>query len=91
MTFNISFGQKIIYGRISSIDGQPIRGVNVMTESRRIKTRTNKNGEYKITLTASEQKLIFKKRGFVTNEIELGTKTALDLTMIDAIEFQQEK
>jgi TonB-linked SusC/RagA family outer membrane protein len=79
-----------ISGRVTSsedVDGLP--GVNVVEKGTTNGTITNLNGEYSINV-AEGATLVFSSVGFTTEEIEIGTRTIIDLVMVPDIMQLQE-
>ncbi|QTY26901.1 carboxypeptidase-like regulatory domain-containing protein [Flavobacterium sp. CS20] len=66
-------------------DGLPIPGVNVIIKNTSSGTQTDFDGKYSISL-ASNQILQFSYVGFKTQEIRVGTKTTIDVTMKQDLE-----
>ena len=89
----VSFGQhKTIYGTVTSeFDGRPIKGVRVILVDSKVKVKTNDKGEYRINIPDTGQKLLFRKRKYTTTEVELGTKTQLNVGMTASVNFRQSK
>src|SRR5690606_5882163 len=67
---------------ISHEDSQGLPGVNVVVKGTSFGTVTDINGVYKIDVPSSETTLVFSSVGYVTEEIEVGNQTTIDLTMV---------
>ena len=64
-------------GVVSSSDGMPLPGVNVLVKGTNTGTQTNMDGQY--TLRASQgQQLVFSFLGFSSQTITLGNETQID-------------
>ncbi|WP_047445362.1 SusC/RagA family TonB-linked outer membrane protein [Alistipes sp. ZOR0009] len=67
----------------SSEDGQPIPGVTIIVKGiSGVGTTTNIDGKYSISVPASGKTLVFSYIGFVTQEIALQGKTAVNVVLI---------
>ncbi|MBG6234626.1 TonB-linked SusC/RagA family outer membrane protein [Pedobacter sp. CAN_A7] len=75
MTF--AYGQtKVISGKVTSSDGNPISGVSVTIKGvNSTGTQTNAGGNYQITLPNNAQTLIFSYISFKTQEIAASSST----------------
>ncbi|HMJ69282.1 MAG TPA: TonB-dependent receptor [Cyclobacteriaceae bacterium] len=80
--------EKTISGRVvAADDGSALPGVNVVVKGTTNGTVTDSNGEYRITAPASAEQLIFSFIGFQTQEVTVGSRNVIDLTM--AADVQQ--
>ncbi len=66
---------------ISADDKKPIPGVQVVVEGTTVGTVTNLDGFYELTVPASAKRLVFSFIGMVSQVIEIGTQTTIDVTM----------
>ena len=74
-----SFGQQSVTGKItSSEDNQGIPGVSVAVKGTNKGATSDVNGNYKI-VADSKAKLTFSAIGFVSQEVEVGSRTVVDL------------
>jgi TonB-linked SusC/RagA family outer membrane protein len=73
---------KSITGKvISSEDGQPIPGVNVVVQGTSKGTVTDFNGDYTIELGPDENSLSFSFVGFLTQTVSVEGRTKVDVTL----------
>ncbi len=80
-----------ITGKVtSSEDGEGLPGVNVIIKDTSQGTVTDVNGEYKINVPSPETVLVFSSVGYQTEEITVGNKTAIDVTLVPDITALQE-
>lgn len=81
----LSFGQvqeRTITGTVTaSEDGSPLPGVNVILIGTSTGTVTDGQGKYEIKVPATGAKLAFSFIGYVSQEISVGTKTVIDVSM----------
>src|SRR5690606_8887748 len=76
-----------VRGRVvSESDGIGLPGVTVMEKGTNNGTVTNLNGEYTLEVTGTSSVLIFSYVGFVTQEITVGSKTEIDISMVESID-----
>ena len=66
-----SSGQTQVTGTVTSGDGMPIPGVNVLVEGTDNGTQTNFDGYYEIDIETSNPTLIFSYVGYTTKEIDV--------------------
>jgi len=65
----------------SADDNKPIPGVQVVVEGTTIGTVTNLDGFYELAVPASAKRLVYSFVGMVSQIIEIGTQTTIDVTM----------
>jgi len=65
----------------SADDNKPIPGVQVVVEGTTIGTVTNLDGFYELAIPASAKRLVYSFVGMVSQTIEIGTQTTIDVTM----------
>ncbi len=74
--------ERAISGRVMSTeDGTPIPGVNVVVKGTTNGTTTDANGNYTLSVPASGGTLVFSFIGLKTDEVAIGEKTVIDLSM----------
>lgn len=73
---------RIISGRVtSSEDGLPVPGVNILVKGTATGTSTDADGKYSISIPPSGVTLVFSYLGHVTQEIEVGTQSSIDVLL----------
>jgi TonB-linked SusC/RagA family outer membrane protein len=84
------FGQQTVSGKItSSEDGQGIPGVSIAVKGTSRGTTSDVNGNYKIAAD-NKAKIVFSAIGFVSQEIEVGSKSTIDLKMMSDVQSLNE-
>jgi Ca-activated chloride channel family protein len=74
--------ERTITGTVISVDdGMPMPGVNVVIKGTTIGTITDTYGKYQITIPPKHDELVFSFIGYKTQEISIGTKTVIDVSM----------
>lgn len=66
---------------ISDEDRQSIPGVNIVIQGTTQGTVTDVDGNYRIRVPSTESVLVFSSIGFVTQEIRVGNRTLINVTM----------
>ena len=73
--------ERTVTGKVSSDDGFPLPGVNVVVKGTSNGTITDSNGSYSISAPASGATLVFSFVGFTTQEVEVGAKALIDVQL----------
>jgi TonB-linked SusC/RagA family outer membrane protein len=74
-----------IQGTVKSTDGGPIPGVNVMIKGTTMGTVTDVGGEFNLSVPSRESVLVFSFIGYETQEIVVGNRSALEVTLEEDI------
>jgi TonB-linked SusC/RagA family outer membrane protein len=79
---SIAFAQdRIVSGKITDENGQPLPGVNVMVKGTTIGSVSDSDGVYSINRVNDNSVLIFSFIGYLSKEIPVGARTVVDLEM----------
>jgi TonB-linked SusC/RagA family outer membrane protein len=82
---------RTITGRINSAEDESgLPGVNVIVKGTSLGTVTDVNGQYSIDVEQEGAVLVFSSVGFVTQEIIVGNRSVIDLTMLTDITALEE-
>jgi TonB-linked SusC/RagA family outer membrane protein len=74
--------ERIVTGQVLSADDKnPLPGANVSLKGTTRGTTTDAQGRYRISLTGENPVLIFSSVGAVSQEITVGTQTAINITL----------
>src|SRR3970282_2141085 len=74
--------ERTVSGKVtSSEDGSAIPGVNVLLKGTAAGSVTDATGDYCLSVPESGGTLVFSFIGFVTQEIEIGSRSRVDLSM----------
>jgi len=73
--------QKLVTGAVTDAAGEPLPGVTVMIKGTTQGTITDANGVYSITIPDDNSTLAFSYVGFKTQEILVGSKRAVNVTL----------
>jgi TonB-linked SusC/RagA family outer membrane protein len=71
-----------VTGRVlSGEDNTGLPGVNIVVQGTTVGTVSDINGDYSLEVPGESSILVFSSVGFITEEISVGTKTVIDLTL----------
>ena len=70
-----------VTGRVSGPGGTPLSGVSVSIKGTSTGTTTNESGNYSISVPDKQSTLVFSYVGFGTQEVVVGDRTNIDITM----------
>lgn len=77
--------QKAIQGKVTDSDGASLPGVSVVVKGTTEGTVTNIDGEYQLNVSASANVLVFTYIGMLSQEIEIGNQTNIDVILAQDI------
>ncbi|MBN2864031.1 MAG: von Willebrand factor type A domain-containing protein [Bacteroidales bacterium] len=80
----------IITGRVTDEQSQPLTGVSVSVKGSRYATRTDNNGNYRITVGQHDRVLIFTLKGFETEEVNINSRTTINVVLRPGIVKENE-
>lgn len=72
-----------VKGDVIGVNGQPIAGVVVMTKGSSNGTATDPNGHYSINVPNAKSVLTFSFLGYTTQEIVVGTRKEINITLTE--------
>ncbi|WP_428662327.1 SusC/RagA family TonB-linked outer membrane protein [Runella sp.] len=72
---------KTITGSVTSESGEKLPGVNVVIKGTQRGTATDENGNFRLDIADENSVLIFSFIGYVKQEIVVGTRTALNVSL----------
>lgn len=82
------YAQRTVSGRITDDTGEGLPGVNVLIKGTTTGTQTDIDGNYRLSVE-DDAILVFSYVGFESQEINVGTRTVIDVTMGGATELQE--
>ncbi len=83
---NIQDQQRSVSGKVVDSEGLPLPGVTVVVKGTSNGTVTNADGNYSVTNITEDATLVFSFVGMLTQEVEVGMQTTVNVTMkADAI------
>jgi TonB-dependent starch-binding outer membrane protein SusC len=82
--------QKSISGTVTDESGGPLPGVTIIIKGTTNGTVTNMDGNYTLSNVPADATLVFSFVGMLTQEIEVGNQTTIDISMeLDAIGIEE--
>ncbi len=76
-----------VTGRVTSgVDGTPLPGVSVLVKSTTTGTTTDTDGRYTIDVPDQSAILVVSFIGFASQELEVGTKTVIDVSLLEDVQ-----
>ena len=83
--------KRIITGRVTSMmDGEGIPGANVVLKGSSTGTITDINGKYTLDIEGENPVLLVSYVGYVSEEVEVGDKSVLDVVLAESLEALDE-
>ncbi|MEO1254122.1 MAG: carboxypeptidase-like regulatory domain-containing protein, partial [Bacteroidota bacterium] len=88
--FVVSFltAQRTVSGKVTDDAGEPLPGVNVVIKGTTTGVTTDLDGNYRLSVEDGAT-LVFSYIGFDTQEIAVGARSTVDLSMAGATELQE--
>ena len=86
----MGFAQDVRISGTVSDGGEPLPGVNVSVKGTTIGIVTDMNGSYTLTAPNTSAVLVFSFIGYHTQEITVGNRTRIDVTMIEDTKVLEE-
>lgn len=68
-------------GKVTDEKGEGLPGVNIVIKGTSKGATTNTSGEYQLDITEKNTILVFSFVGYLTQELEVGNRTTLDVTL----------
>ncbi len=81
-----AFSQKTIAGRVTDTGGNAMPGVNVVVKGTSVGTTTDATGNYTLSASNEANTLVFSFIGFVTQEVEIGNRTTVNVSMSEDLQ-----
>ena len=76
---------KVVRGKVTSQNGDPLNGVSVAAKNTKVGTATDNNGEFVITVEDQVTTLVFTHVGYITSEVAITNQQSLTVVLqIDA-------
>ncbi|MDN5202188.1 TonB-dependent receptor [Fulvivirgaceae bacterium BMA10] len=78
---NLSEDDKDISGKVTDDNGEELPGVNVLVKGTNVGTITDSNGNYKLIVPDGATTLVFSYVGYISEEIEIGDRSTIDINL----------
>ncbi len=79
-----------VSGKVTSDDGEPLPGVNIVIKGTTRGTVTSTDGNYNITVPDANAVLVFSSIGYTTEEVVVGSRTTIDIMLVSDIQSLSE-
>ncbi len=87
MTSSFIYSQTVIKGRVTSAEeNSPVAGANVIIKGTAKGVLTDFNGNFSIQVSGPSDVLVFSFVGYVSEEIQVGSQTAINVIMVPDIQ-----
>ena len=83
-----AMAQRTVSGKVTDETGESLPGVNVLIKGTTTGTQTDLDGNYRLQVEDGAV-LVYSYVGFETQEIEVGSRTTIDVTLGGATELQE--
>lgn len=80
-----ALAQRTVSGTIKDAEDRGMPGVNVIVKGTSVGTTSDSDGKFSIGVPDGSTTLVFSFIGFETQEIEVGSRTSIDVTLADDI------
>lgn len=81
-----ALAQKTVSGTVLDSDGKGMPGVNVIVKGTSAGTTSDADGKYNLSVAPDATTLVFSFIGYANQEIEIGTRTTIDITMAEDVQ-----
>lgn len=80
-----AYAQRVVSGTISDEAGSTLPGVNVLVKGTTNGTTSDLDGKYRLSVPEDGGTLIFRFVGFETQEVEIGSRAVIDVTLSEDV------
>ncbi|WP_420575713.1 SusC/RagA family TonB-linked outer membrane protein [Ekhidna sp.] len=88
VAISFSMAQRTVSGKVTDDSGESLPGVNVVIKGTTTGTTTDLEGNYRLSVDEGAI-LVFSYVGFETQEVNVGSRTTVDITLGGATELQE--
>lgn len=88
LTITYVLAQRTVSGRITDDTGEGLPGVNVVLKGTTTGTTTDLDGNYRLSVNDGDI-LVFSYVGFETQELDVGARSVIDITLGGVVELQE--
>lgn len=85
LSSGFAYGQRTVSGTVSDSQGNGMPGVNVIVKGTSTGTTSDSDGNYSVSL-GDGTVLVFSFIGYTTQEVEVGARSTVDITLIEDIQ-----
>lgn len=76
------FFVKELSGKVTSVDGEPLPGVNIVVKGTVVGTVTDIDGGYRLDVPDDATTLVFSFIGYNTEEVEISGRSSIDIALV---------
>lgn len=87
---SLAMQERVVTGVVSDENGEGILGANVLIQNTIIGTITDVDGNYSLNVSGDDAVLVFSYVGYLSEEITVGTRTSINVTLIPDIRQLEE-
>lgn len=87
---NNTWQDRVVSGTVTNEDNEPIPGVNILVKGTSLGTTSDFNGKYTLQVPSDNAILVFSFIGYQTQEVGVGTRTSVDVTLATDTKTLQE-
>ena len=82
---------KEITGKVIDLaTGQPLEGVSVLSDNKKVGTSTKQNGTYALTVNDGTKVLLFSFVGYLTQSVSIAKKESINVSLVSEASVQSE-
>lgn len=85
-----AWAQRTVSGKVTSDDGSGVPGVNVILKGTTTGSTTDLDGNYRVSIPEEGGTLVYTFIGLAAQEIVIGTRSVIDVTMMEDVETLSE-
>ncbi|MBL0745513.1 SusC/RagA family TonB-linked outer membrane protein [Chryseolinea lacunae] len=85
-----AFAQTVLSGKVTTTQGDPLPGVNVIVKGTAQGTSTDSQGKFQIEVPQRDAVLTFSFIGFKNQEVTVGNRSTIDVTLEEDIQSLEE-
>ncbi|MEY4938104.1 MAG: hypothetical protein RIS64_4465, partial [Bacteroidota bacterium] len=87
MLGNLATAQRTLQGKVTNVNNEPLIDATILVKGTLIGTTTNADGRYNIYVPSGAAILTFSFTGYVSQEVNIGQKTVLNVTLTEGLEL----
>jgi iron complex outermembrane recepter protein len=87
MLGNMVMAQRTLQGKVTNVNSEPLIDATILVKGTLIGTTTNADGRYNIYVPSGASILTFSFTGYVSQEVNIGQKTVLNVTLTEGLEL----
>src|SRR5690606_8204666 len=85
-SMSVTMAQTTVRGKVTDETGTGLPGVNILVKGTTAGTTSDVNGDYSLSVSGSDAVLVFSFIGYETQEVAVGGRSSIDVTLLPSIE-----